>query len=143
MSSRIATYAAVVVAALGAGLAVPAAAAAEASMPSVLGLVQVKVFGADGGDHVRTETFHDVTLEAGKARVELAGVERNQVLAVKVHAKDGNQNNLESQTKVALRPDLTLRRLTAPARVVRKQQFTVVAELAEAAGDLGADATVT
>jgi gamma-glutamyltranspeptidase / glutathione hydrolase len=115
---------------------------ATASLPESLTLVQVKVFAQDGS-HLRTETFHDVDSPDGVAAIPLAGLERNQVVEVKTHAKDGNQNNLEAQTKVLLRPDLTVRRIAAPARVVRRQSFALQAEIAELAGDIGARASVS
>jgi gamma-glutamyltranspeptidase / glutathione hydrolase len=115
---------------------------ATAQLPESLTLVQVKVFAQDGS-HLRTETFHEVASPGGVAAVPLAGLERNQVVEVKAHAKDGSQNNLEAQTKVLLRPDLTVRGITAPARVVRRQSFTLQAEIAELAGDTGARASVS
>lgn len=113
-----------------------------AASPDVLPLVQVKVFAPDGS-HLRTETFHDVAAPAGAAAIPLSALVRNQVLEVKAHVKDGNQNNLDAQTKVLLRPDLTVRNLAVPARVVRKQEFALQAEIAEMAGDTGAQATVS
>jgi hypothetical protein len=115
---------------------------ATAQLPESLTLVQVKVFAQDGS-HLRTETFHEVASPGGVATIPLAGLERNQVVEVKTHAKDGSQNNLEAQTKVLLRPDLTVRRITAPARVVRRQSFALQAEIAELAGDTGARASVS
>jgi gamma-glutamyltranspeptidase/glutathione hydrolase len=115
---------------------------ATAPLPESLTLVQVKVFAPDGS-HLRTETFHDVVSPSGAAAIPLSGLERNQVVEVKTHAKDGDENNLEAQTKVLLRPDLTVRSVAAPARVVRRQSFGVQAEIAELAGDVGANATVS
>jgi gamma-glutamyltranspeptidase/glutathione hydrolase len=108
--------------------------------PAELGLIQVKVF-AESGEHLRTETFHDVAAPGGKAQVALNGVERKQVLEVKAHAKEQDQNNIEARATVLRRPDLTVV-ATAPLRVVRTHPFTLNAKVTELGGDTGADATV-
>jgi gamma-glutamyltranspeptidase/glutathione hydrolase len=118
-------------------------AAGGASLPTELGLVQVKVYAVGGTEHLRTETFHDVPAPDGTAHLELSGVERKQVVAVKAHAKEQDQNNIEAQADVLLRPDLAVRGISGPARVVRRQGFAVTAEIAELAGDTGAQATVS
>jgi len=109
--------------------------------PAELGLVQVKVF-AETGEHLRTETFHDVASPGGTAQVTLNGLERKQVLEVKAHAKDHDQNNIEARVAVLRRPDLTVR-ASAPARVVRAHAFTLAADVTELGGDTGTEATVS
>jgi gamma-glutamyltranspeptidase/glutathione hydrolase len=109
--------------------------------PDELGLVQVKVF-AESGELVRTETFHDVASPGGTAQVALKGLERKQVLEVKAHAKDHDQNNIEARATVLLRPDLTVV-ASAPARVVRTHPFTLTADVTELGGDTGTSATVS
>ena len=99
------------------------------ALPDELGLVQVKVFAATG-EHMRTETFHDVAAAGGTAQVTLKGLERKQVLEVKAHAKDQDQNNIEARAAVLRRPDLTVA-ASAPARVVRTHPFTLTANVTE------------
>jgi len=112
-----------------------------AALPDELGLVQVKVF-AETGEHLRTETFHDVASPGGTAQVKLEGLERKQVLEVKAHAKDQDQNNIEARATVMRRPDLTVV-ASAPARVVRTHPFTLTADVTELGGDTGTGATVS
>src|SRR5438132_2853769 len=109
--------------------------------PDELGLVQVKVF-AETGELLRTETFHDVASTGGTAQVTLKGLERKQVLEIKAHAKDQDQNNIEARAAVLRRPDLTVA-ASAPARVVRTHPFTLTANVTELGGDTGTAATVS
>src|SRR5437870_3133159 len=111
------------------------------ALPDELGLVQVKVFAATG-EHIRTETFHDVAAAGGTAQVTLKGLERKQVLEVKAHAKDQDQNNIEARTTVLRRPDLAVA-ASAPARVVRTHPFSLTANVTELGGDTGTEATVS
>ena len=112
-----------------------------AAPPAELGLVQVKVFAEDGR-HVRTETFHQVASPEGRAAVVLRDLARKQVLEVKAHAKDGDQNNIEAEATVLRRPDLVVR-AEFPRRVVRTRPFTVPVEIEEIGGDTGANATIS
>jgi gamma-glutamyltranspeptidase/glutathione hydrolase len=50
---------------------------------------------------------------------------------------------VDAETGVRLRPDLTVERVVAPARVVRTRPFDVTVGIAETGGETGASATVT
>jgi gamma-glutamyltranspeptidase/glutathione hydrolase len=111
-------------------------------LPDRFEKVQLKSFTA-GGELVQTENLFDVQIEDGRALITRSGLERGQRLEVKAHIKDGSQNVLASETTVALRPDLTVARIEAPDRVVRKHAFTLTAVVAEIGGDTGALARVS
>ena len=122
-----------------------------ASLPRTFDKVRVKVLSASG-KHLRTVEFVHVKAPDGMGVVVLKQLHRNQILDVTVEAEvdsgkraDHNDKNikLRARTTVRLRPDLSVRRATAPARVVRTHPFTVEAEIAEVAGDTGAHATVS
>ena len=113
---------------------------AGAPVPEELGLVQVQAFKANG-EHTWTKTFHGVPSPGGNAVLALAGLERNQVVEVKAHAKDRDQDNIRANAVVKLRPDLAVK-ASAPARVVRTHGFAVEVNASELAGDTGAEAAV-
>jgi gamma-glutamyltranspeptidase/glutathione hydrolase len=110
--------------------------------PAVLEKVQVKArpAGAQGAD---TQNFFDVASPDGVATLRLTGLERGERLEIRVHVKDGPQHNLEAETTVLRRPDLTVTGIDVPADVVRTRAFDVTATIAEVGGDVGADAHVT
>ncbi len=112
-----------------------------ARLPDTLEKVQLKAF-SPGGEHVSTTNVFDVPVNGGLAVVGRAGFARGDLVEVKAHAKDGSQNELVADTHVALRPDLKVD-LAAPARVVRKQTFSVTVSVSELAGDTGASAAVS
>jgi Gamma-glutamyltranspeptidase len=113
-----------------------------APVPDELEKVQLTAFSVEGR-HVSTQNFFDVAAPNGTAVIHETGFDRGQVLRAKVHVKAGDQNNLEAETRIALRPDLTVAGIDAPARVVRKQPFRLTATIGEVAGDTGATATVS
>jgi len=88
-------------------------------LPKSLVKVQVK---ADGS---ATRNFFDVPSPAGVAELRLAGRDRGEQLQISVHVKDGPTYNLETQTTVLRRPDLTVTHVEVPADVVRTHPFDV------------------
>jgi gamma-glutamyltranspeptidase / glutathione hydrolase len=113
-----------------------------APVPDTLEKVQLKAFSLDGR-LVSTQNFFDVAAPDGAAALHQTGFDRGQVLQVKAHVKAGNQNNVEAEARIRLRPDLTVAGIDAPARVVRKQPFGLTASIGEIGGDTGADAIVS
>jgi gamma-glutamyltranspeptidase / glutathione hydrolase len=113
-----------------------------APMPREFEKVQLRSFSLDGLHEWTRNLFH-VSAPGGAAVIPLAGLERGELLQVKAHVKIGEQNNVEAETHVRLRPDLRVSSVDAPARVVRKQRFTLTATVAEVAGDTGAAAVVS
>jgi gamma-glutamyltranspeptidase/glutathione hydrolase len=110
--------------------------------PEVLEKVQVKAW-ASGAEEADTQNFFDVASPDGVATLRLTGLERGERLEIRVHVKDGPQHNLEAETTVLRRPDLTVTGIDVPADVVRTRAFDVTATVAEVGGDVGADARVT
>src|SRR5258708_2711863 len=104
--------------------------------------VQLKAL-AFGADKLRTSNYFDVAAPGGIAVLRVPDLERHRQLQLRAHVKDGNQNNLEAETQVLLRPDLTVAALSTPTDVVRRQHLAVTATVAEIAGDSGASATAT
>ena len=117
-------------------------ASAGAPVPDRLEKVQLKALPF-AGDHLRTTNHFDVPAPGGVAVLHLNGLDRRRPLHVLVHVKDGNQNNVEAETIVRLRPDLAVGPLTVPGDIVRRHRFTVSAAVAESGGDTGASATAT
>jgi gamma-glutamyltranspeptidase/glutathione hydrolase len=113
-----------------------------APVPDELEKVQLKAFSLEGR-HVSTQNFFDLAAPNGTAVIHETGFDRGQVLRAKAHVKAGAQNNLEAETRIGLRPDLTVTGIDAPRRVVRKQPFRLTATVGEVAGDTGATATVS
>jgi gamma-glutamyltranspeptidase / glutathione hydrolase len=111
-------------------------------LPQQFEKIQVKAWPLDEGD-VATHNYFDVPAPGGVATVHLAGLVRLQRLEIRAHVKDGNQNNLEAETQVLLRPDLVVSAIAVPPDVVRRHPFDVAVTVAERAGDTGASATVT
>jgi gamma-glutamyltranspeptidase/glutathione hydrolase len=111
-------------------------------VPDQLQKVQLKALPF-GDETLRTSNYFDLPAPAGVAILHVAGFARHQPLHFLVHVKEGNQNNLEAETVVLLRPDLTVVSLSVPTDVVRRQVFAVTATVAELAGDTGALATAT
>jgi gamma-glutamyltranspeptidase/glutathione hydrolase len=110
--------------------------------PDSLEKVQVKALPFDG-DHLRTENYDDLPAPGGVAVLHVATLARHRPLQITAHVKTGNQNNLETDAVVLLRPDLTVLNASAPSDVVRRASFTVDARVAEIDGDIGASATAT
>jgi gamma-glutamyltranspeptidase / glutathione hydrolase len=110
-------------------------------LPEALEKVQLKAFSAQD-EHLLTENLFDVPAPGGVALITRPDLERADRVDVKAHVKDGDQNELVAETRVALRPDLTVQ-LDAPGRVVRRQAFDVDVSITEVAGDTGAQATVS
>jgi gamma-glutamyltranspeptidase/glutathione hydrolase len=110
------------------------------TVPAVLEKVQVKAWPAGGEAHTRN--FFDVESPNGVATLHLAGHARGERLEIHVHVKDGPQHNLEGETVVLRRPDLTVTRIDVPDDVVRTRPFEVTATVAEVGGDVGAHAHV-
>jgi gamma-glutamyltranspeptidase / glutathione hydrolase len=110
-------------------------------LPTVLEKVQVKAWPA-GAEEAVTRNFFDVASPGGVATLPLTGRERGERLQIRAHVKDGPQHNLETETTVRRRPDLTVSRIDVPADVVRTHPFDVTIEVAEVGRDVGANALV-
>jgi gamma-glutamyltranspeptidase/glutathione hydrolase len=108
-------------------------------LPAVLEKVQVKAWPA-GSDEAETRNFFGVVLEGGVATLHLTGRQRGELLQIRAHVKDGPQHNLETETTVKRRPDLTVTRIDVPADIVRTHPFDVTVTVAEVGGDVGATA---
>src|SRR5437868_5201517 len=111
-----------------------------APVPTDLPKVQLKALPF-AGETLRTNNYFDLPAPGGVASLHVAGVVRHRPLHFLVHVKEGSQNNLETETLVLLRPDLTVATLSAPADVVRRQSFAVTATIGELGGDTGSVAT--
>jgi gamma-glutamyltranspeptidase/glutathione hydrolase len=115
---------------------------AGAPLPDRLEKVQLKALPF-AGDHLRTTNYFDVPAPDGVAVLHLTGLDRGRPLHVLAHVKEGNQNNVEAETVVQLRPDLALTPLVVPNPIVRRHPFTVTTTVSEVAGDTGAAAVAT
>jgi gamma-glutamyltranspeptidase / glutathione hydrolase len=110
-------------------------------LPANLEKVQVKAWPR-GAEEAVTHNFFDVELSDGVASLRLTGRERGELLQIRAHVKDGPQHNVEADTTVKRRPDLTVSRINVPADVVRTHPFDVTVEVAEVGRDVGAHAVV-
>ena len=110
-------------------------------LPAVLGKVQVKAWPA-GAEEAVTHNFFDVASPGGVATLHLMGRQRGELLQIRAHVKDGPQHNLETETTVKRRPDLTVTRIDVPGDIVRTHPFYVTVEVAEVGRDVGAHAVV-
>jgi hypothetical protein len=111
-------------------------------IPDRLAKVQLKALPF-AEDNLHTNNYFDLPAPGGIAVLHVPDLARHRQLQLLAHVKEGNQNNLEAETRVLLRPDLTVAALSTPTDVVRRQQFAVTATVAEIAGDSGASATAT
>jgi gamma-glutamyltranspeptidase / glutathione hydrolase len=110
------------------------------AVPAVLEKVQVKAWPAAGESHTRN--FFDVASPGGVATLHLTGHVRGERLEIQAHVKNGPQHNLDADTLVLRRPDLTVTAIHVPSDVVRTRSFDVTVSVAEKGGDVGADARV-
>jgi gamma-glutamyltranspeptidase/glutathione hydrolase len=111
------------------------------TVPSVLEKVQVKAWPADGGG-AQTRNFFDVASPGGVATIPLGGRERGERLELQVHLDVRPQDNLDADTTVVRRPDLTVARVDVPDDIVRTRRFSTIVTVAEVGGDVGAAAGV-
>jgi gamma-glutamyltranspeptidase / glutathione hydrolase len=107
---------------------------------SVLEHVQVKAWLPDGG--VETRNFFDVPAEVGVATIPLLGRARGDRLEVRAHIDVRPQDNLDAETMVLRRPDLTVTQIDVPEDVVRTRPFGVSVTVAEVGEEVGARARV-
>jgi gamma-glutamyltranspeptidase / glutathione hydrolase len=110
-------------------------------LPAELEKVQVKAWSA-GSDEAETRNFFHVTLKDGVTTLHLTGRQRGELLQIRAHVKDGPQHNVETETTVKRRPDLTVTQIDVPGDVVRTRAFDVTVHVAEDGGDVGAQARV-
>jgi gamma-glutamyltranspeptidase/glutathione hydrolase len=115
---------------------------ATVPVPDRIEKVQLKALPFEG-DTLRTSNYFDLPAPGGVAVLNVGGLARHRPLHLIAHVKGGDQNNVEADALVLLRPDLAVTSLSAPAEVVRRQSFTLTATVAELAGDTGASATAT
>jgi gamma-glutamyltranspeptidase / glutathione hydrolase len=108
-------------------------------LPPHLDKVHVKAWHGDGNG-VMTRNFFDVPAPNGVATLALDGPNRGDRLEVSAHLKNGQQYNLEAETIVLRRPDLTVERIDTPDDVVRTRPFAVTVTVGETGGDVGAHA---
>jgi hypothetical protein len=85
--------------------------------------------------------FQQVTSPAGAATVRLGRVLRRQLVDATIAF--GPQLVLQGRARTLLKPDLVLRKLTAPGARLSGRPFYVVATIGEPNRDIGATATVT
>ena len=111
------------------------------TVPSVLEMVQVKAWPADGGG-AQTRNFFDVPSPGGVATIPLGGRERGDRLELQVHLDVRPQHNLDAETTVLRRPDLTVTRVDVPEDIIRTRSFSTVVTVAEVGGGVGAAARV-
>jgi len=112
------------------------------AVPSRLDKVQLKALPFDS-ENLRTTNYFDLPAPGGLAVLHVPDLARHRQLQFLAHVKAGDQNNVEAATQVLLRPDLAVVNVSAPTDLVRRQQFSVTATVAEIAGDSGASATAT
>jgi gamma-glutamyltranspeptidase/glutathione hydrolase len=111
-------------------------------VPDRIEKVQLKALPFDG-DQLRTSNYFDLTAPRGAAVLHVDGLERHRPLSLLAHVKEGEENNVEADASVRLRPDLAVTGVSAPGDTVRRHAFTVTATVAELAGDTGASALAT
>jgi len=114
------------------------------SIPQTLQKVQLKSLDKDG-ELVYTKNLFDVPVVDGKASIQLNDVNRFQTLKTMVLAKTGqtvDQEILNGEAKVLLRPDLNVKNITAPAEVIAGSNFSVQVITEEKNGDVGANCKV-
>ena len=112
------------------------------TVPDRIDKVQLKALPFEGSG-LETTNYFDLALQDGTAVLHLPPLARHRPLHVLAHVKVGEQNNVEDDTTVMLRPDLAVSHLTAPTDIVRRQVFAVTASVDEIGGDTGASATAT
>jgi len=118
---------------------------ASCPSPDVLKKLQVKPLAADGSPKA-VHNYTDVGAPGGEAKVtppDLHRGERLEVNALVQTSEEVRTHVLRQTATVKLRPDLVVERVTAPARAVRRQPFSVDVSVAEIAGDTGAEATLS
>jgi gamma-glutamyltranspeptidase/glutathione hydrolase len=108
---------------------------------SILEMVQVKAWPRGGGE-AQTRVFFNVPLADGVATIPLTGRERGERLEVRAHIDVRPQQNLDAETMILRRPDLTVTQIDIPQDVVRTRAFGVNVIVAEVGGDMGAAARV-
>ena len=106
--------------------------------PSVLESVQVKAWPRDGGG-AQTRNFFDVPSPGGVATIPLTGRDRGERLEVRVHLEVRPQHNLDAETIILRRPDLTVTQIDVPEDVVRTRTFDVSVMVAQAVVALSAE----
>ena len=99
-------------------------------LPQHLEMVQVKSWRVDGNGVV-TRNFFDVPAPNGLATLALDGPNRGDRLEVSAHLKNGQQYNLEAESIVLRRPDLTVEAIDIPDDVVRTRPFDVTVTVEE------------
>jgi hypothetical protein len=111
----------------------------------VLKNLQLKTFSADGSKE-DNQNLKAVPAPGGVATVDLGRVERGWKVAAHVLVQTGTPERtyvVRGETTTQLRPDLVVAAVHAPAQTLTTRPVDVTAEIAEANGDTGADATVT
>src|SRR5262249_48939081 len=85
----------------------PTVTSATDPVPDRIEKVQLKALPFEG-DHLRTSNYFDLAAPSGAAVVHVDGLERHRPLNVLAHVKEGEQNNVETDAVVRLRPDLAV-----------------------------------
>lgn len=113
-------------------------------VPQSLQKVQLKSYKPDG-KLAYTKNFQNTPAPGGRADIQLTDVTRYQPLKTQVNVKTAqtvNEEILEAQAMVLLRPDLTVEHVSAPAEVYPNTAFPVNVLIKELNGDVGATSTV-
>src|SRR5207247_629323 len=118
---------------------------ASCPAPDVIKKLQVKSLAANGSADA-VQNYTDLAAPGGEAKVAPPNLARGQRLEVDALVQTPaavRTDVLRETATVRFRPDLVVERVTAPARVVRRQPFSVAVSIAETAGDTGAEATLS
>jgi gamma-glutamyltranspeptidase / glutathione hydrolase len=112
-------------------------------LPDKYTKIRIKTFALDGRLASNVKLF-DVPAPGGRAAIPLGSVSSGQHITLRAHFKIGRREHVvEAETRVRLRPDLSVESITAPPRVVRTRPFAVSVSVAEIGEQTGAAATLT
>src|SRR4051812_1785352 len=101
-------------------------------VPDRIDKVQLKALRFEG-QHLQTSEYLHVPAPGGVAVLHLDALARHRPLHFRVHVKQGLENVVEADTRVQLRPDLTVATVSAPTDVVRRRAFALDATVTEIA----------
>jgi hypothetical protein len=127
----------------GADLTIDVDAPAAAAAVDVFEKVKVTVETGERPTEDVLVNLKDVPAVDGVATVQLGDLQRDRVLKAQVLVRDKRIIVLQGETRTKLRPDLVVRRVSAPPQTTTSRTIDVVADLEELNGDVGATATAT
>ena len=115
------------------------------AVPSAIKQLQLKSFAATG-DLLFTKNVSDVPTPGGATTLTRTDLKAGQPIKLQALAQTGSTKNtqvLETTTVVLKQPDLTVTNASGPAQVAPNAPVSIMADIAELNGDLGASGTVT